>query len=100
MTFKALTAECFSFREQLDRNYYIVEELLPSWAQHLYAKENLSFTSRQIASHSSVVWSFVSHLGIRSHVLTLWANNFSVLGLLGAESLVSVAESQDVWGKT
>lgn len=42
----------------------------------------------------------MSHLGIRSHVLTLWANNFSVLGLLGAESLVSVAESQDVWGKT
>lgn len=42
----------------------------------------------------------MSHLGIRSHVLTLWANSFSVLGLLGAESLVSVAESQDVWGKT
>lgn len=55
MTFRALTAECFSFREQLDRNYYIVGELLPSWAQLLYAKETC--LSLQDKSHPTAVWS-------------------------------------------
>lgn len=39
----------------------------------------------------------MSYSGIQSHVLRVWANNFSVLGLVGAESLVSVAESQEMW---
>lgn len=39
----------------------------------------------------------MSDLGLHSHVLPLRANNFSVLRLLGAESLGSVAESQDMW---
>lgn len=52
-----LTAECFSFREQLDRNYYIVGELLPSWAQHLYAKETC--LSLQDKSYCTAMWSSV-----------------------------------------
>lgn len=39
----------------------------------------------------------MSYSGIQPHVLKLWANNFRVLGLLRAESLVSVAETQDTW---
>lgn len=58
LTFKALTAECFSFREQLDRNYHIVGELLPSWAQHLYAKETC--LSLQDKSHRAAMRSRVS----------------------------------------
>lgn len=39
----------------------------------------------------------MSYSGIQSRVLRVWAKNFSVLGLLGAENLVREAESQEMW---